>query len=233
MSDFFAVAQKRRSIRKFTDEAVPESVMQAAFDAAIIAPNSSNTQTWDFFWVQSEEKKKLLVEACLSQSAARTAQELVVVVADPKLWLRSRQPLIDFIRTLKVPKAVTDYYEKHTAIFYRWGFLNLYAPFKWLVFNVAGIFKPTPRSPIGLGDLQMISVKSAALACENFVLAISAQGFATCMMEGFDERRVRKLLGLKSSSAKVVMVIGIGREGERGTWGPRFRIHPSEVVHRV
>jgi nitroreductase len=50
------------------------------------------------------------------------------------------------------------------------------------------------------------------------------------MMEGFDEWRVKKLLKLPCS-AKVVMVIGAGYEGERGTWGPRYRLPLEEVVH--
>jgi nitroreductase len=80
--------------------------------------------------------------------------------------------------------------------------------------------------------LQEVAIKSAALASENLVLALTAQGYATCMMEGFDEVRVRNLLRL-SASARVVMVIAVGLEGERGTWGPQFRIPTEQVVHEI
>lgn len=46
--DFFEVVQKRRSVRKFTATAVPEAVIEKAIDAALIAPNSSNLQPWEF-----------------------------------------------------------------------------------------------------------------------------------------------------------------------------------------
>ena len=62
--------------------------------------------------------------------------------------------------------------------------------------------------------------------------AITAQGFSSCMMEGFDEPRVKKILGLKYSD-RVVMVISVGEEAERGTWGPRFRISSDKVIHEV
>ena len=88
------------------------------------------------------------------------------------------------------------------------------------------------RGPGTLRDIQEVCIKSAALAAENFVLAITAQGYATCMMEGFDEPRVKKLLGLKYSD-RVVMVISVGEEAERGTWGPRFRISSDKVIHEV
>ena len=88
------------------------------------------------------------------------------------------------------------------------------------------------RGPNNERERQEVAIKSAALASENFVLALTAQGYASCMMEGFDEPRVRELLEL-SSTTRVVMVIAAGREGPRGTWGPRFRLDRERVVHRV
>ena len=52
------------------------------------------------------------------------------------------------------------------------------------------------------------------------------------MVEGFDELRVKKLLSLKYSD-RVVMVISVGEEAERGTWGPQFRIDSKKVFHEV
>ncbi len=56
--EFFDVVARRRSVRDYTDEVVPDDVIQKAFDAAILAPNSSNTQTWNFYWVKSPGPKK-------------------------------------------------------------------------------------------------------------------------------------------------------------------------------
>jgi nitroreductase len=228
--EFFDVVKKRRSIRRFTDQAIPESLITQALEAAILAPNSSNTQTWDFHWVKSAEKKAKLVKICLDQSAARTANQLVVVTADPKLWKRSQQSLIDWAVQSKAPDAVKMYYEKLVPMMYRWGFFNILAPIKSLIYFCVGIFRPTPRGPASRRDSQEVAIKSAALAAENFVLAVTAQGAATCMMEGFDESRLKSLLNLKSSG-RVVMVIGIGYEAERGTWGERARLPFDEVVH--
>ena len=230
--DFFEAVTKRRSIRKYTDELVPDEVIDRAFDAAILAPNSSNTQTWDFHWVKTAEKKKSLIEYCLSQSAARTAQHLIVVSADPAHWRRSQQPLIKWVESVNAPKVVQLYYKKLIPITYRWGFLNSWAFIKWLSFFITGFIRPITRGPNTRRDLQEVAIKSAALAAENFVLAISAQGFSSCMMEGFDECRVKKLLKLPRS-ARVAMVISVGRESDRGTWGPQFRLPKSEVVHLV
>lgn len=228
--DFFEAISKRRSIRKYTDEVVPDAVIEKALDAAILAPNSSNTQSWDFYWVKSEEKKKKLVEYCLNQSAARTANHLIVITANPANWKRSQKPLVNWVESVNAPKIVQLYYKKLIPFTYRWGFLNSWGLIKATVFFMTGLFRPITRGPNTLNQLQEVAIKSAALAAENFVLAISAQGYATCMMEGFDECRVRRLLKLPCS-ARVVMVISVGRESERGTWGPQFRLPKSEVVH--
>ena len=64
------------------------------------------------------------------------------------------------------------------------------------------------------------------------VLALSAQGVSSCMMEGFDEVRVKKLLGLRRS-ARIAMVISLGYSQEKGTWGERFRLPTERVFHEV
>lgn len=229
--DFFEALKNRRSIRKFTDQSVTKEIMQKSFDAAMLAPNSSNTQTWNFLWVTSNKKDKL-IQACLSQSAARTAKELVVVTADPALWRRSQSYLIEYVRSVKAPQQVIMYYEKLIPVTYRWGFLNSLSPIKWLIANGVGLFRPMPRGPNTRRDLQEVAIKSAALACENFVLALSAQGVSSCMMEGFDESRVKKIFKLKSSE-RVVMVIAVGYAAENGTWGPQFRIPQNLTIKEV
>ncbi len=153
-----------------------------------------------------------------------------MITANPANWKRSQKPLIQWVESVNAPKLVQVYYKNLIPFTYRWGFLNLFGYVKALAFFFAGVLRPVTRGPNTLGELQLMAVKSAALAAENFVLAISAQGYSTCMMEGFDEVRVKKLLKLNHST-RVVMVISIGRESDRGTWGPQFRLPLSEVLH--
>jgi nitroreductase len=230
--DFFEAVKRRRSIRRFTSDPVPDEVVRKALEAAVLAPNSSNTQTWNFYWIKSPEMRKKVVEACLSQSAARTSQQLIVVTCDPKLWRRSLKPLQNWVKSVNAPKDVVLYYDKIIPLSYTWGILNCLAPLKWLAATLVGFFRPMTRTPLTKRDLQEVAIKSAALAAENLVLAISAQGYASCMMEGLDERRMSRSLKLRWNE-RVVMAIGIGREAERGTWGPQFRLDLNEVVKEL
>lgn len=227
--EFFEVIKSRRSVRRYTPTAVPEAVVTKAIDAALLAPNSSNLQTWKFFWVQSKDKKQALVEACLSQGAARTAQELIVIVASPKLWKKTSKAIIENSTPPNSPKQFLEYYKKLVPFTY--GF-RILSPLKWLAYNIIGLFRPIMRRPWSFRDVQEVSIKSATLACENFMLAITAQGFATCPMEGFDEKRVKKILDL-SCDERVVMVISVGEADPKGIWGNQYRCPKDWFVFKV
>ena len=234
--DFFDIANKRRSVRKFTDESVPEEVMQKTLDVSVLAANSSNLQPWEFYWVKDSNKKKALVEACFSQSAARTAQELVVAVARIDTWRRNRNFVIDDYRRKKnIPSIVKRYYYNLVPLAYMhdpFGLLGILKKILSFGIGFVGLFRPMPRGPIFRHDVFEIVTKTTALACQNFMMALVAQGYASCPMEGFDEKRVKKILQL-GKNTHIVMVLGVGKEDPRGVYGERFRINSNLVIKEV
>jgi nitroreductase len=223
--DFFEAVSRRRSVRNYSSKPVPPEVVNRAIDAALLAPNSSNMQTWRIYWVRDSAKKSALATACLDQGAARTAQELLVFTADGSQWRTSQAHLLESIKD-NPRKDLHDYYGKLIPVIYGYQWLM---PLKWLFGQSVGLFRPMVRAD---SSRRETAVKSAALACENFMLAIAAQGFDTCPMEGFDSARVRKVLKLPCS-ATIVMAISVGERTERGIWGERFRIPRNVVVHEV
>jgi len=226
--DFFEAVSRRRSIRSYSNKPVPPEVMERAIDAALLAPNSSNMQTWDIYWIRTPEARTQLALACMNQAAARTAQELVVVTANPSKWPQMRDQNLEHVQGMN-RKDMVDYYSKLMPFIYGYQWL---APLKWLIFNIGGLFTPMPREVIWPRDRREVAVKSAALACENFMLAIAAQGFDSCPMEGLDSKRVRDIIGCPRS-ATVVMAISVGERTERGVWGERFRVARELVVHQI
>lgn len=154
--DFFEAVEKRRSVRQFTSDPVPDSVVQKALEAALLAPNSSNTQTWNFFWVQSPDQKSRLTQLCLNQSAARKAQHLIVITADPSLWRRSQPKLIQWAVDSKAPASVLAYYQKLIPITYSWGLFNCLAPLKALIAFIVGLLRPMMRGPYSRRDRKSV-----------------------------------------------------------------------------
>ena len=234
--DFFEVLNKRRSVRKFSKNHVPESVMKKCLKASLLAPNSSNLQPWEFYWVRNPEKKDLIVEACFSQNAAKTAQELVVAVSRIDTWKRNRDLIIeDYKKRHKLLPLITKYYFRVIPFAYshdRFGILGVLKRIIFIFIHILGYFKPVPRGPIYKHQLFETVSKTTALACQNFMMALVAEGFDSCPMEGFDEKRVKKILKLNWQS-HVVMIFGIGQAEKDGIYGHRYRVSDELVIKEV
>ena len=93
-NEFIKVIESRRSVRVYNDQKIPEKDVLHCLELALLAANSSNLQAWAFYWVKSDEKKKKLIQYCLNQPAARTAQELIVCVAKPMAWKENRKKML-------------------------------------------------------------------------------------------------------------------------------------------
>ena len=75
---FEAIVQFRRSNRKFDPAIkVPNEVIERSLQRAILSPNSSNMQLWEFHWINSPAALEQMVPICLNQSAA-SAQDFCV-----------------------------------------------------------------------------------------------------------------------------------------------------------
>jgi nitroreductase len=231
--EFKKVVDTRRSVRVFDGTPIPEADVREALDAALLAPNSSNLQPWEFYWVRTPKPKAALVEASLAQPAARTAAELIVCVARVDTWPAMRERMLRAFASQKgVPASAVDYYRKLVPLIYTVGPLGLLARVRGLAMWVIGWRRAVPREPASAADMRMWAVKSTALACQNLMLALRAKGWDSCPMEGMDSRRIKKLLGLPRS-ASVVMVVAAGRRSSKGVYGPRVRFDRSLFVKEV
>ena len=232
--EFEKVVRSRRSTRVYCDEPIPESVVRKCLELATLAPNSSNLQCWEFYWVRDAAKKQELVELCLGQPAAATAQELIVCVARLDTWRRNSKLMLDHLiaNEGKVPQAKLHYQRKIVPLAYGHGPFYIFGPFKKLAITLMGLTRIIPRGPASKADMRVWAHKTTALACENFMLSMRALGFDSCPMEGMDERRIQKLLGLPRA-AEVCMVISAGKRAKNGIYDEQFRIDPSLTIFEV
>lgn len=228
----------RRSTRIYTDEPIATEKVKQCLHNASLAPTSSNLQLWEFYHVTDKTLLNKLAVACLDQNAAKTAQQLVVIVTRKDLWRKRAKANIEFLnkvydkpnleeRWLKRKKMAISYYNKLIPTIYT-DVLGILGFIKYVAFQIVGLFRPIYRQT-RLSDMRIVAHKSAALAAENFMLSMSAIGYDTCPMEGSDTLRVKQILGLPRG-AEINMVIGCGiRNEEKGIYGPRFRVPFEEV----
>ena len=232
---FQEIIDRRRSNRKFDPQVeVPNEVIQKSLERAILSPNSSNMQLWEFYWIQSEHEKAKYEALCLGQSAAKTAKQIVVFVTRKDKWASRAKWNYDRLKEgiqgtpNKLQKRGLDYYGKLMPLAYRSDVFGFFAFVRRTISFVMGFNKPFFRMG-GKADQRVTVHKSCALAAQTFMLSIAAEGFESCPMEGFDEKRVKKALQLPSG-AEINMIIAVGKATQEGVWGPRFRVPYEEVV---
>jgi nitroreductase len=234
-TEFQRIIEYRRSNRKFdANTPIPNEVIQTSIERAILSPNSSNMQLWEFHWIQSKEMLETFVPLCLGQSAAQTAQHMVVFVTRKDKWRSRAKWNLDMVKSTidgepnKAQKMGLNYYGKIMPLVYTndpFGFMSL---LRRSISFFAGLRKPFFRT--GGSANQRVGVhKSCALAAQTFMLSIAAEGFHTCPMEGFDEKRVKQALKLPRG-AEINMIISVGLGTEPGIWGPRMRVPNEEVI---
>lgn len=230
VEEFRKVVRSRRSVRRFTDEPIPDAVLEDCLELATLAPNSSNLQPWEFYVVRTPSLRQKLAKACLGQNAARTAPVLITIVARTNTWRDHARKALDLWPEQRLPAIVDSYYRKVAPIHYNQGPLGLFGLAKKAAGLVVGLSRPVPRGPYSRNEMKLWATKSTALAAENLMLALRAHGFDSCPMEGFDECRVRKLLKLPRDGL-VVMVLAAGRRADNGIYNAQYRIDRSELVH--
>ena len=230
--EFEKVITSRRSVRRFTDKNIPEDVVRKCLDMALLAPNSSNLQPWEFHWVRSSKVRKKIDQAFLSQPAATTADTIIVAVARTATWKIHAKKMVDLIKAQDPKHSALSYYEKIVPLVYTIGFLGLAGLLKKTFLSVIGFRKPVPREPTSKAELITWAVKSTALACQNLMLAFRAAGYDSCPMEGMDSSRLKKLLKLPSD-AVVVMGISAGQRAEDGVFGKQIRFDKKLFIHEI
>ncbi|GEM_PF-63422 len=72
----------RRSIRKYTDQAVEPEKLETVLTAARLAPSGNNKQPWHFIVVREQERREAIARVCNNQTWMLSAPLFIVAVAD-------------------------------------------------------------------------------------------------------------------------------------------------------
>jgi nitroreductase len=226
------------------DEAqkIDTEVVKKCLALSTLAPSSSNMQLYEFYHITNPETLKKLSVACLDQTAASTAQELVVFVVRQDLYKKRSQEVLSFERenirrnspAERQEKRIKDremYYGKIIPFLYA-RFFGVLGFVRKLIAVPVSFFRPMVLQ-VSENDARIVAHKSCGLAAQTFMIAMANEEYDTCPMEGFDSKRVKNILNLPSS-AEINMVISCGkRKGNEGIWGDRYRVPFEEVYKRI
>lgn len=86
-AEFYADMQRRRSVRDFSDRAVPRAIIEDCLRAANTAPSGANMQPWHFVVVSDPDVRRRIREAAEEEERAFYAERAT------SEWLEALAPL--------------------------------------------------------------------------------------------------------------------------------------------
>ncbi|MDP2877237.1 MAG: nitroreductase family protein [Holophaga sp.] len=229
---FHAIVEERRTIRAFLPDPVPQEVLDRCLDSALRAASSSNLQPWEFVIIKNPEIRKQANAICFNQRGPETAPMLIAVVAHRETWKRHCRFILDTLKERGIlRKSQEQYWGRLMPLIYIQGPFGILGCLKKTISRVVSLFRPM-HNMLSLADLRVMTHKSTALGAATFMLALRAEGFDSCPMEGFDPWRAKKLLGLPRG-AEVCMFLAVGKRSETGLWWERMLVPRAWAVREI
>ncbi len=78
--------QNRKSIRNYSEKDISNEDLKKILQAGYYAPSWMNSQPWKFILVKDEESKALLSQLALNQPHVKSANAVIVCIADKNAW---------------------------------------------------------------------------------------------------------------------------------------------------
>lgn len=192
--------ERRRSIRKYKPDPIPDEYINALLDAARLAPSGSNAQPWRFKVVKDRESKLKLAQAAFNQPFIADAPVVFVCCADIKGYLDGT---VSGLQDLGKIGAVEDRIVKII--------LNRNEKMKTMRIEDIG-----PRIAINVG-----------VAVEHIVLRSLDFGLGSCWVRLIDEQMIRNIFGW-DENIHVVALLPVGYPDESPA--PRKRLQIEKIL---
>lgn len=95
--NIYEAIEKRRSVRVYREEPIPEESLKRILEAGRLAPSAHNSQDYKFIVVKDAKKRKALAKAALEQRFVAQAPVIIVAVSlNPEHLLASGVPAYAF-----------------------------------------------------------------------------------------------------------------------------------------
>ncbi len=190
-NNFYGLASKRRSIRKFTDKPVPREDIEYFISCAVNAPSGCDSQCWHFVAV---ENKELITE--LGNETAKAAREFYGsgYSGATEEFLTAREKAVSFFKN--APLVIFVFLDK----------VKYYDERAVAAFTEKGYSYREMIDKLGYYDILSIGA-----AIENMLLAIAEKGYGACWMNdpAIAQDRLKGLLGA-GGNLQLISVIPVG-----------------------
>jgi nitroreductase len=177
--DVMEAIQKRRSIRHYKSDDIPEDVLDRLLNAMRLAPSGGNRQPWKFIVVRDKATKSKVTAAC----SWKTGDGNLI----SQNWI-DEAPIIIVVCGLEEEAAWRYYKDGEVIITYR------------------GIIENNTLAYQGFESCLMWDL---AIALDHLTLAATAEGLGTCWIGGLNEPQLKAILDIPADvRAPMAVVVG-------------------------
>ena len=219
MNQTLETIHKRYSARKFSNKPVEEKLLVEVLEAANRAPSPYNLQPWSFILVRDSDVKAIIRGIALNQAHVEEAPVVIVVLADLNFWKSGYPELLDVALadgSISPDKATR--YRKNIQLLFDLGPFNCFGISKAIATHFRRYFKPTPHIPCSMGEVRAYVTAQTMLAVSTLLIAAKSLELDTCLVESFDESRLKKLLGVPANLiVPVIIPIGYALDEDKNT----------------
>jgi nitroreductase len=202
--DVSEAIKKRRSIRKFKPDPIPEQKIRQLLESARLAPSGTNTQPWRFIVVKDDNTKKKLQEAAHNQRHIRRAPVIIVCCADLKAFREFPERVDELIESGALPERTK----------------KVFIPF--LKKGMASVKKE---------GLIMAATANVSIAVEHIVLQAVEIGLGTCWVRWYDDKKIKEILDIPDF-VEVMALLPVGIPDENPEQRPRLSLDKITYAER-
>lgn len=180
----------RRTVRHYLPDPVPEAVLDTLLGLAVEAPTSWNLQDRSIVAVSGEEGLAGLAWATGGQPQPQEAPVVLVFVAEPQAWRGDHSD----VHEQALRSGAWD--EEFVAMF-------------------SAAAQAFQEDLDRRGLLREYAVKDAVIAASFVMLAATEMGLATSPMNGWDEAKVKKVIGIEDrDDLAIALLVSVGYPAE-------------------
>ena len=199
--DVSEAIEKRRSIRKFKPDPIPEEKIRLLLESARLAPSGTNTQPWRFIVVKDDDTKKKLQEAAHNQRHVKSASVIIVCCADLKAFKEFPERVDELIESGALPERTRE----------------VFIP-----------YLKKDMSTVTKDALMIAAAANVAIAVEHIVLQAVEIGLGTCWVRWYEDNKVKEILDIPDH-IEVMALLPVGIPDE--ALSPRPRLSLDKIVY--
>ncbi len=194
--DVSEAIRKRRSIRKFKPDPIPEEKIRLLLESARLAPSGTNTQPWRFIVIKDNDTKKKLQEAAHNQRHLGRASVIMVCCADLKAFKEFPERVDELIESGALPERTREVFIPYLS---------------------KGMDTVTKDA------LMVAAAANVAIAVEHIVLQAVEIGLGTCWVRWYEDNKVKEILDIPEH-VEVMALLPIGVPDEDPSRRPRLEL---------